>query len=79
MSNPTESEQMIVLRIRRQDRPDPLPRWEEFAVPRRPNMNIISCLQYIAAQPDHDRRESRPRRLSTTAGVWRKSAAPAPC
>ena len=24
---------------------------EEFAVPRRPNMNIISCLQYIAAHP----------------------------
>jgi hypothetical protein len=51
MSNPTESQQMIVLRIRRQDRPDTPPRWEEFAVPRRPNMNIIACLQHIAANP----------------------------
>ena len=27
-------------------------RWEEFSVPKRPNMNVISpCLQYIAAHP----------------------------
>ena len=51
MSNPNERQQMIVLRIRRQDRPDTAARWEEFAVPRRPNINIISCLQYIAAHP----------------------------
>jgi succinate dehydrogenase / fumarate reductase iron-sulfur subunit len=41
----------IVIRIRRQDRPDSDPRWEEFAVPRKPHMNITSCLQYIAAHP----------------------------
>jgi len=51
MSNPTVNPQLVVLRIRRQDRPDAAPRWEEFAVPRRPNMNIIACLQYIAANP----------------------------
>jgi succinate dehydrogenase / fumarate reductase iron-sulfur subunit len=51
MSNPIESREMVVLRIRRQDRPDAAPRWEEFAVPRRPNMNIIACLQHIAANP----------------------------
>jgi succinate dehydrogenase / fumarate reductase iron-sulfur subunit len=45
------SEQGIILRIRRQDQPDASPRWEEFSVPRRPNANIISCLQYIAAHP----------------------------
>lgn len=41
----------ITIRIRRQDGPDKPARWEEFAVPYRPNMNIISCLQYIAAHP----------------------------
>ncbi|HZL37932.1 MAG TPA: succinate dehydrogenase iron-sulfur subunit [Tepidisphaeraceae bacterium] len=41
----------VVIRIRRQDKPAEAPRWEEFAVPHRPNMNIISCLQYIAAHP----------------------------
>lgn len=41
----------VILRIRRQDGPDLPARWEEFSVPRRPNMNIISCLQYIAAYP----------------------------
>ena len=43
----------VIVRIRRQDAPDKpeTARWEEFAVPRRPNMNIISCLQYIAANP----------------------------
>jgi succinate dehydrogenase / fumarate reductase iron-sulfur subunit len=41
----------IVIRIRRQDTPDAAHRWEEFSIPYRPNMNIISCLQYIAANP----------------------------
>ncbi len=54
--NPTEAEapsgaRKVTIRIRRQDRPDAAPRWEEFAVPYRPNMNVISCLQYIAAFP----------------------------
>jgi succinate dehydrogenase / fumarate reductase iron-sulfur subunit len=43
----------VIVRIRRQDGPDKpdTARWEEFAVPHRPNMNVISCLQYIAANP----------------------------
>jgi succinate dehydrogenase / fumarate reductase iron-sulfur subunit len=43
----------VIVRIRRQDNPDKpeTARWEEFAVPHRPNMNVISCLQYIAAHP----------------------------
>jgi succinate dehydrogenase / fumarate reductase iron-sulfur subunit len=41
----------IIIRIRRQDGPDKPSRWEEFAVPYRPNMNIISVLQWIAAHP----------------------------
>lgn len=43
----------VIVRIRRQDGPDKpqTVRWEEFAVPRRPNMNVISCLQWIAANP----------------------------
>jgi succinate dehydrogenase / fumarate reductase iron-sulfur subunit len=45
------SERTIVIRIRRQDAPGKPSRWEQFAVPHRPNMNIISCLQYIAAHP----------------------------
>jgi succinate dehydrogenase / fumarate reductase iron-sulfur subunit len=51
MSNSNESHEVVLLRVRRQDRPDTAARWETFAVPRRPNMNIISCLQYIAANP----------------------------
>src|SRR3954470_22126197 len=47
----TESTKTIVIRIRRQDGPDKASRWEEFAVPYRPQMNIISCLQWIAANP----------------------------
>src|ERR1700679_466051 len=48
---PSSTDQTVKLRIRRQDGPDKPPRWEEFAVPHRPNMNVISCLQYIAAHP----------------------------
>lgn len=39
----------VRVRIRRQDGPDKPSRWEEFEVPRRPNMNVISALQYIAS------------------------------
>jgi succinate dehydrogenase / fumarate reductase, iron-sulfur subunit len=56
--NPTDADSprvadlpTAVIRIRRQDRPDASPRWEEFAVPLRPMMNVISALQYIAAHP----------------------------
>ena len=49
--NGASSGKKIVIRIRRQDGPGKPHRWEEFAVPLRPNMNIISCLQWIAARP----------------------------
>ena len=45
------TDRKIVIRIRRQDGPGKPSRWEEFAVPYRPQMNIISCLQWIAANP----------------------------
>ena len=54
----------IIIRIRRQDGPDKPQRWEEFSVPWRPNMNVISCLQYIAANPTTT--DGR----STTTPVW---------
>ena len=41
----------IRIKIRRQDGPGKESRWEEFDVPHVPNMNIISCLQWIAAHP----------------------------
>src|SRR5678815_4758570 len=41
----------VIIRIRRQDGPDKPARWEEFSVPRLAQMNIISCLQHIAANP----------------------------
>jgi succinate dehydrogenase / fumarate reductase, iron-sulfur subunit len=64
-ANTTESTgRKIVIRIRRQDAPDKPSRWEEFAVPYRPNMNIISCLQWIAAHPTTSDGKS------TTPPVW---------
>jgi succinate dehydrogenase / fumarate reductase iron-sulfur subunit len=54
----------VTIRIRRQDGPSAEPRWEEFAVPHRPNMNIISCLQWIAAHPITTDGKA------TTAPVW---------
>src|SRR5688572_8923292 len=41
----------VELRIRRRDNPEALPRWEEFAIPYRPNLNIISCLMEIRKNP----------------------------
>jgi succinate dehydrogenase / fumarate reductase iron-sulfur subunit len=47
----TTPDRKIILRVRRQETAGDNLRWEEFAVPYRPNMNVISCLQYIAAHP----------------------------
>ncbi|HUB25179.1 MAG TPA: succinate dehydrogenase iron-sulfur subunit [Tepidisphaeraceae bacterium] len=44
-------EASVPIRIRRQDAPGKTARWEQFTVPHRPNMNVISCLQWIAAHP----------------------------
>src|SRR4051812_13357138 len=41
----------VVLRIRRRERQDAPARWEEFALPYRPNLNVISCLMEIRKNP----------------------------
>jgi succinate dehydrogenase / fumarate reductase iron-sulfur subunit len=41
----------VRFRIRRQDGPDKPARWETFDVPVDPGANVISCLQWIAANP----------------------------
>lgn len=43
--------QTIELRIRRQDSPQAPPRWEEFSIPYRPTMNVISSLMEIRRNP----------------------------
>jgi succinate dehydrogenase / fumarate reductase, iron-sulfur subunit len=46
-----KSGRAVRIRIKRQDTPSSASYWEEYDVPHRPNMNIISCLQWIAAHP----------------------------
>lgn len=41
----------INLKIKRQDGPKSPPRWEEFRVPHKRNMNVISCLMEIQKNP----------------------------
>ena len=41
----------IRFRIRRQDSKDGVSYWQEFDVPWKPNLNVISCLQLIAENP----------------------------
>jgi succinate dehydrogenase / fumarate reductase, iron-sulfur subunit len=51
-ANPAASARRTVrFRILRCDRPNASTRWEEFDVPLEPGANIISCLQWIAANP----------------------------
>src|SRR3954453_8173628 len=65
-----ETGRKVIIRIRRQDAPDKpgTARWEEFAVPYRPNMNVISCLQTIAAHPGTPARQCVPPPRVTTGG-----------
>lgn len=44
-------EKMVRVKIRRQDAPNTTPRWEEFALVYRPNMNVIICLMDIFKNP----------------------------
>ncbi|HZH30972.1 MAG TPA: succinate dehydrogenase iron-sulfur subunit [Pyrinomonadaceae bacterium] len=46
-----EERKFVDIRIKRRDRPDAEQRWEEFRVPYRPNLNIISCLMDIQKNP----------------------------
>ncbi len=46
--NPPKS---IRLRIKRQEGPDAVPSWDEFEIPYRPMMNIVTCLQDIQRSP----------------------------
>jgi succinate dehydrogenase / fumarate reductase iron-sulfur subunit len=45
------ADKQIVLKIKRQLNPEAKPYWEEFALPWRANMNVISCLMEIALNP----------------------------
>ena len=45
------NERNVIIRIKRQDTPDKPSYWQEFSVPVRANMNIISALLWIAAHP----------------------------
>jgi succinate dehydrogenase / fumarate reductase iron-sulfur subunit len=47
----TPENRTIELQIRRQDGPSAHPRWEEFLIPWRPNMNVISSLMEIRRNP----------------------------
>jgi len=50
----------IHLIIERQDNPDSKPYEEEFMVPYRPNMNVISALMSIRKNPINKNGEKRP-------------------
>ena len=41
----------VRLKVRRQDRPNQAPYWEEFVIAYRPNMNVISALMEIQKNP----------------------------
>lgn len=57
----------VVLRIKRQETPEAKPHWEEFHIPYRPYLNIITCLQEIRKNPRTF--DGRP----TTPVVWESS------
>ena len=41
----------VIIKIKRQDNPKAPSRWEEFELPHKPGMNVISSLMEIAANP----------------------------
>src|SRR3954462_13251597 len=47
----SDSPSPIIVKIQRQDRPDSAPYWQTFSIPYKPNMNVTSVFQAIAANP----------------------------
>src|SRR6266496_2133874 len=45
------ADKSVIIKIKRQDTATSKAYWEEFSVPYRPNMNVISALMDIAAEP----------------------------
>ena len=41
----------VIIKIKRQDNPKAQSHWEEFELPHKPGMNVISSLMEIAANP----------------------------
>ena len=56
--------EFIELKVKRQDGPNAPSRWEEFRIPHKQNMNVISLLQEIQRNPVNARGEK------TTPVVW---------
>lgn len=51
-NNPSQT---IQLKIKRQEGPEATPYWEEFEIPYRPHMNVVSCLMEIRKIPSRPR------------------------
>jgi len=45
------SQKNVILKIKRQDSPEAKAKWEEFSLPWKPGMNVISAMMDIAANP----------------------------
>jgi succinate dehydrogenase / fumarate reductase iron-sulfur subunit len=45
------ADKSVIIKIKRQPTPTAKSYWEEFSLPYRPNMNVISALMDIAAEP----------------------------
>lgn len=60
-------QKIVIIKIKRQERPDTNPYWEAFHISYRPYMNVITCLQEIQKNPrTFDSRK-------TTPVVWEQS------
>ncbi|HWC15408.1 MAG TPA: succinate dehydrogenase iron-sulfur subunit [Terriglobales bacterium] len=56
-----QNSKTVIIKIKRQTSPQSSPYWEEFALPWKPGMNVISAMMDIAANPfTRDGKPSRP-------------------
>lgn len=68
-----DTPESVVIRIKRRANPDSLQYWEEFEIPYRPNLNIISCLMEIRKNPVTKDGEQ------TTLPVWEMNCLESVC
>jgi succinate dehydrogenase / fumarate reductase iron-sulfur subunit len=55
------TDKTVIIKIKRQLTPEAKPRWEEFEITYKPNMNVTSVLMEIAANPvTRDRKKTTP-------------------
>ena len=71
MKGATVNDKTVKVKIKRRNKPDAKPYWQEFAIPYKEHLNVIACLQDIQRNPTTQSGEWIQIFLNTWWEVWK--------